>query len=131
MDNSSPYIQLQQDYHKVVFGHQPVLFNLQVHHLPSQLNSCFLMNLADDHTLLKVIPTDKSTLCCVFLLLRIEDQVLLLKLMLIFVELLIEGEDGILNLNLQSLILFVYLLNVSIPLLGMMYLLESQGHCLY
>ena len=89
------------------------------------------MNLADDRTLLKVTPTDKSTLCCVLLLLRIEDQVLLLKLMLIFVELLIEGEDGILNLNLQSLILFMYLLNVSIPLLGMMYLLESQGHCLY
>ena len=56
---------------------------------------------------------------------------LLLKLLLIFVELLIEGEDGILHLNLQSLILFVYLLNVSIPLLGMMYLLESQRHCLY
>ena len=51
--------------------------------------------------------------------------------MLIFVELLIEGEDGILNLNLQSLVLFVYLLNVSIPLLGMMSLLESQRHCLY
>ena len=39
---------------------------------------------------------------------------LLLKLMLISVELLIGGKGDTLNLNLQSLILFVYLLNVML-----------------
>ena len=37
--------------------------------------------------------------------------------MLIFVELLIGGEDSILNLNLQSVILFVYLLNMMLKII--------------
>ena len=35
----------------------PLLFNLYVRHLPSQLRSCLLVSYADDSTLLKVIPT--------------------------------------------------------------------------
>ena len=35
----------------------PLLFNLYVRHLPSQLESCLLVSYADDSTLLKVIPT--------------------------------------------------------------------------
>ena len=35
----------------------PMLFNLYVHNLPSQLKSCLLVSYADDSTLLKVIPT--------------------------------------------------------------------------
>ena len=35
----------------------PLLFNLYVRHLPSQLGSCLLVSYADDSTLLKVIPT--------------------------------------------------------------------------
>ena len=35
----------------------PMLFNLYVRHLPSQLNSCLLVSYADDSMLLKVIPT--------------------------------------------------------------------------
>ena len=35
----------------------PMLFNLYVRHLPSQLKSCLLVSYADDSTLLKVIPT--------------------------------------------------------------------------
>ena len=35
----------------------PVLFNLYVRHLPSQLKSCLLVSYVDDSTLLKVIPT--------------------------------------------------------------------------
>ena len=34
----------------------PMLFNLYVHHLPSQFKSCLLVSYADDSTLLKVIP---------------------------------------------------------------------------
>ena len=35
----------------------PMLFNLYVHHLPSQLKSCLMVSYADDSTLLKAIPT--------------------------------------------------------------------------
>ena len=35
----------------------PMLFNLYVHHLQSQLKSCQLVSYTDDSTLLKVIPT--------------------------------------------------------------------------
>ena len=35
----------------------PMLFNLYVHHLPSQLKSYLLVSYADNSTLLKVIPT--------------------------------------------------------------------------
>ena len=35
----------------------PLLFNLCVRHLPSQLESSLLVSYADDSTLLKVIPT--------------------------------------------------------------------------
>ena len=38
----------------------PMLFNLYVRHLPSQLHSYSLVNYADDSTLLKIIPTKES-----------------------------------------------------------------------
>ena len=41
----------------------PMLFNLYVCHLPSQLNSCSLVSYADDSTLLKIILIKESRLC--------------------------------------------------------------------
>jgi len=35
----------------------PMLLNLYVHHLPSQLESCLLLSYADAYTMLKVVPT--------------------------------------------------------------------------
>ena len=96
------YIQLQQGCHRVVFGHQCYVRHFHL----NLINSCLLVSYADESILLKVIPTKD------------------LRLTLIYVEMLIGEEGGSLNLNLQSPILFLCLLNImlkSIPLyLGMM-----------
>ena len=39
-----------------------MLFNLYVHHFPSQLHSCSLVSYADDTTPLKIIPIKESRL---------------------------------------------------------------------
>ena len=76
----------------------PMLFNLYVHHLPSQLKSYLLVSYADNSTLLKVIPTKDLRLSA--------EQ--------IFVVLLIGGEDDTLNLNPQSLMPYVFLSSVML-----------------